>query len=220
MSRIIAIGDIHGCANTFRKLVSEEIRIKKSDVLYCIGDYIDRGPDSKGVIDFILELRKKGFQIRTLRGNHEQLMLDSVKGGEALLNWHINGGDVTLDSFGVSSFRDFKPEYKNFFLRTRFYFENGSFIFVHAGLNFDPPDIFQDKEAMMWIRNINIDQNKLGDRIIIHGHTPWPLEMILKQKGNVFSLDAGCVYTKRHGHGYLVAFNLTDRKWFKVKNCE
>jgi hypothetical protein len=87
MSRILAIGDIHGCANTFHKLIFDEIKIRKSDTIYCIGDYIDRGPDSKAVIDLILDLRKKGYQLRTLRGNHEQLMLDSAKSRQA----HLTG---------------------------------------------------------------------------------------------------------------------------------
>ena len=120
MSRIIAIGDIHGCINTFQKLVLEAIQIRKSDTIYCIGDYIDRGPDSKGVIDFIMDLRKKGYAIRTLRGNHEQLMMESGEDRQAHMDWYINGGDATLRSFGVSSYADFKPEYKDFFNRTRY----------------------------------------------------------------------------------------------------
>ncbi len=221
MSRIIAIGDIHGCVNTFHKLLFDEIRIRKSDTIYCIGDYIDRGPDSKGVIDIIIELRKKGYQIRTLRGNHEQLMLDSGKSRQAHLDWYLNGGDVTLKNFGVSSFRDLNPEYKDFFNRTRLYFENGPYIFVHAGLNFGPEHPFEDREAMMWIRHITIDKRKLGDRKIIHGHTPRPLEEVVNpEQDDVYNLDAGCVYRDRPGQGYLVALNLTDGEWIAVKNCE
>jgi serine/threonine protein phosphatase 1 len=77
MPRVFIIGDIHGCNKTFRKLVLEKISIRKTDKIYCLGDYIDRGPDSKGVIDFIIQLRKDGFNIHTLRGNHEQLLLES-----------------------------------------------------------------------------------------------------------------------------------------------
>lgn len=221
MSRIIAIGDIHGCANTLHKLIWDEIRIRKSDTIYCIGDYIDRGPDSKGVIDLIIDLRKKGYQIRTLRGNHEQLMLDSAKDRQAHLDWYLNGGDTTLKSFGVSSFRDFKSEYKDFFSRTRFYYTNGPYIFVHAGLNLGPEDPFEDRHAMMWIRNFTIDKQKLGDRKIIHGHTPKPLKVIVNpEREDVYNLDAGCVYKDRLGHGYLVALNLTDGEWIAVRNCE
>ena len=221
MSRIIAIGDIHGCVKTFQKMILDEIRIKKSDTIYCIGDYIDRGPDSKGVVDLILDLRKKGYQVRTLRGNHEQLMLDSVNGGEARLNWYVNGGDVTLKSFGVHSFKEFEPQYKDFFNRTRYYFQNGRYIFVHAGLNFGTEDPFEDTDAMMWIRNFTIDKQKLGDRLIVHGHTPTPLDEILNPpRDNVFNIDGGCVYRDRPGQGHLVALSLNDLEWFVVQNCE
>jgi serine/threonine protein phosphatase 1 len=221
MGRILAVGDIHGCAKTFRKLLLDGLKIRKSDTLYCIGDYIDRGPDSKGVIDFILELRGKGFKIRTLRGNHEQLMLDSIKGEEEEKQWVSNGGEETLESFGITSYRDMKLEYQDFFKKTRYYLVNGLYIFVHAGLNFGPEDPFEDRDAMLWIRNFVLDKQKLGDRIIIHGHTPKPLEEIVNpERDNVYNLDAGCVYKDRPGHGYLVALNLTDREWMAVKNCE
>jgi len=109
MSRVFAIGDIHGCSNTFRTMVREEINLQKSDVLYCIGDYIDRGNDSKGVIDLILELRTKGFTIHTLRGNHEQIMMDSGESKEMFRLWMVNGGDTTLRSFDAESYDDFAP---------------------------------------------------------------------------------------------------------------
>ena len=220
MGRIFAIGDIHGCKRTFQKLL-QEMRIRKADTIYCIGDYIDRGPDSKGVIDHILELRKKGYQIRTLRGNHEQMMMDSAHDRQAHLDWYINGGDTTLKSFGVSGYKDFAPEYKNFFNHTRLCFQSHPFIFVHAGLNFKRADIFEDKNAMLWIRDFYLDKVKLGDRIIIHGHTPMPLEEIVNpERENIYNLDAGCVYINRPGHGYLVALNLTDGEWLAAKNCE
>ena len=221
MSRILAIGDIHGCAKTFRKLLLDGLKIRKSDTLYCIGDYIDRGPDSKGVIDFILELRSKGFKIRTLRGNHEQLMLDSIKGGDAEEQWLSNGGEETLESFGITSYRDMGPGYQDFFKKTRYYLVNGPYIFVHAGLNFGPEDPFEDRDAMLWIRYFPVDKRKLGNRIIIHGHTPAPLEEIVNpERDDVYNLDAGCVYRARPGHGYLVALNLTNREWLAVKNCD
>ena len=199
----------------------EEINIRKSDTIFCIGDYIDRGPDSKGVIDLILDLRKRGFRVSTLRGNHEQMMMESDAKRTDFMDWYINGGDTTLESFGVASFHDFALEYKDFFKRTRYYFESGPFIFVHAGLNFGPEDLFEDRDAMLWMRNITIDKKKLGDRIIIHGHTPRPLEEIVNpERDDVYNLDAGCVYKDRPGHGYLVALNVTDGEWIAIKNCE
>ena len=74
---------------------------------------------------------------------------------------------------------------------------------------------------MMWIRNFTIDKQKLGDRLIIHGHTPIPLDEVLNPaRDNVFNIDGGCVYRDRPGQGHLVALNLNDLEWFVVQNCE
>ena len=103
MPRVFVIGDIHGCCKTFRKLILDKINIKKTDKIYCLGDYIDRGPDSKGVIDFIINMRKKGYMIHTLRGNHEQLLLDSENDEKSFEHWTKNGGDKALSSFKIDS---------------------------------------------------------------------------------------------------------------------
>ena len=221
MNNRYAIGDLHGCSKTFRKLVRDVIRLEKSDVLYCMGDYIDRGPDSKGVIDFILELRENGYTVNTLRGNHDQMMMDASKNSESLKDWLRNGGSTTLKSFNVQSYEELDSKYKRFFYETQFYFETGNYILVHAGLNFRYEDPFQDTNAMMWIRGFTVDKKKLGDRIIVHGHTPLPWDVIQKQQGeNVIGIDAGCVYPNLTGFGHLVAFNLTTGEFFAVDNCE
>ena len=221
MSRVFAIGDAHGCSSTFRKMVLEVIDVQKSDILYCLGDYIDRGHDSKGVVDFILELRAKGYALHTLRGNHEQIMIDSPKSSDRLQHWIVNGGQETLDSFGVLSYDDLHPEYKAFFEQTEFYLIYDRYIFVHAGLNFSNPDPFEDKEAMLWIRGGEVDYEKLANRIIVHGHTPTPLDVILAQKGKkVINLDGGCVYKQREGLGNLVALNVLEREFIVVRNID
>src|SRR5690242_12138778 len=116
MSRFLAVGDIHGCAKTFTHLLMTEFQLQKSDVVVCLGDYIDRGPDSKGVVDLILRLRDSGYTIHTLRGNHEQLMMDSFGGNDFLKRlWIDNGGDKTLRSFGISNYRELGEAYKAFF---------------------------------------------------------------------------------------------------------
>jgi serine/threonine protein phosphatase 1 len=221
MNRIFAIGDLHGCSLTFRKLILEKIDLQKEDDLYLLGDYVDRGPDSKGVIDFILELKEKGFKVHTLRGNHDQMMMDSGKNKGHFRDWVENGGKETLKSFGVKSYDEMESKYKTFFYETKFYFETGLYILVHAGLNFNIEDPFKDTHAMMWIRGFWVDERKLGDRIIAHGHTPIPWPVIRRQAGeNVIDIDGGCVYTKHHGFGYLVALNLSSGEFIAVENCE
>lgn len=220
MERIFAIGDIHGCSKTFEKLLTDKIQITREDEIYCIGDYIDRGNDSKGVIDLIMRLRTEGYPIYTLRGNHEQMMLDAVTDKRALSLWLDNGGKSTLKSFGIKSLDDLPAEYLAFLNNTEFYLQKHNFIFVHAGLNFKKQNLFEDKEAMLWERDFFPQQPALEDRLLFHGHTPIPLTFILKQKGNCINIDGGCVYTNRPHFGHLVAIDCNKREFLIEENCE
>ena len=221
MGRAFAIGDIHGCSVTFRKMVKDVIRLQKEDTLYCLGDYVDRGRDSKGVIDFILELRAQGHAVHTLRGNHEQIMIDSVLGQERFDHWSINGGDATLQSFGVDSYNELSAEYKAFFGDTEYYRTYDRYILVHAGLNFAIPDPFQDTVSMMWIRGFEVDDEFLGNRILVHGHTPIELDRIRQQPGGkVFNIDGGCVYRARAGMGNLIGLELGENRIIAVPNAD
>lgn len=221
MPRVFIIGDIHGCSKTFRKLVLEKISIRKSDKIYCLGDYIDRGPDSKGVIDFIIELREKGFNTHTLRGNHEQLLLESEIDEHAKELWLKNGGDKALLSFGVSSIHDLDKKYLDFFKRTKYIIQTKHLILVHAGLNFSNADPLKDKEAILWIRNFPIDSNYLNGKLLIHGHTPKPRDFIISQPfQSPINLDGGCVFKHKEGYGSLFALNFFEKKLIEVKNID
>lgn len=221
MARIFAIGDIHGCSKTFKNLLLSKLCIKKSDKVYCLGDYIDRGNDSKGVIDLIIKLRAKGYHIHCLRGNHEQMMMDSTKGEIQFKHWFKNGGEVTLKSFGITSYDKMKPIYKNFFSRTKYFIQTGNFIFVHAGLNFEIQNPFTDKYAMMWIRNFSIRKSKIGSKVVVHGHTPKSLNFVFSQDfESVINIDGGCVYIHNKDFGNLVALNITEGKFITVRNIE
>ncbi len=218
MGRVLFIGDIHGCNQTFRNLVEEQIQLKQEDQLYCIGDYIDRGPDSKGVVDYILELRGQGYRIHTLRGNHEQMLIDSLYKEESRMLWRFNGGDTTLESFGVKSAGELASNYLDFFMETQFYISTDDFFAVHAGLNFSISNPLKDKEAMLWIRGFMPDKGFLKGRKLIYGHTPQTKTDILLQKGmDTINIDGGCVYASRKGMGNLVAFELhTNRFLFEA----
>jgi len=221
MTRTFAIGDIHGCSETFKKLISEKLNIQKSDEIYCVGDYIDRGKDSKAVIDFIIDLRLKGCHIHTLRGNHEQMMMDSVMDREKLYLWLINGGGETLESFGISSVNEISPGYLSFLRDTKFFIENDEYIFVHAGLNFRIEDPFTDTESMLWIRDDYFDGSKIGNRKVIHGHTPIPAERLIRQSNSYnINIDGGCVYHDRTGYGNLFALSIPNMQFISVKNID
>lgn len=220
MVRAFAIGDIHGCIHTFRKLLFEKIKIEQQDIIYCLGDYIDRGNDSKSVLDLILSLRSENYNIQTLRGNHEQMLLDSLHSPDSMEMWMYNGADATLASFGVNSPNELDPKYLQFFRETKLFIEYKNYILVHAGLNFSLPEILEDKEAMLWARGFSDHQPSLGDRIMLHGHTPIPLKKIQKQNGNCINVDGGCVYTEFNSLGNLVAFDLNEKKYYWEPNCE
>ena len=212
MSRY-AISDIHGCAKTFRYLVEQRLKLQTTDQLYLLGDYIDRGPDSKGVIDFILELRDAGFAITTLMGNHEQMMLQSLDEPEhAIQNWLFNGGIATLKSFNTRLPSQIPDKYRAFLNQLELYKQLDDYLLVHAGFNFKAPNPFQDYEAMLWIRHYEPDEKYTKGRRIIHGHTPIVASKILADcqppQPAVIDIDGGCVFTHKAMYGKLVALNL------------
>lgn len=221
MSRIFAIGDIHGCYNTFKTLLLEKLEIQKSDKIYCIGDYVDRGNHSKAVIDFIIDLRTDGYQIITLRGNHEQMMLDSTIDQEKLYLWLRNGGAETLKSFGISSVSELTDKYLTFLRQTKLLVATDSYVFVHAGLNFRIENPFIDKEAMLWTRDEYFDQSKINNRTVIHGHTPLPFKTLMAQpKSGRINIDGGCVFNTKSAYGNLIALSLPDIKFTAIRNME
>ncbi|MBC3542386.1 metallophosphoesterase [Rufibacter sediminis] len=221
MSRY-AISDIHGCLATFRYLVEEELKLQPTDTLYLLGDYIDRGPDSKGVIDFILELREKGYPVITLCGNHEELMLQARKEPEYPEIWLHNGGVETLKSFDTLSLEAIPAKYWTFLEELELYVELDDYLLVHAGFDFSLPNPFTDRRSMLWIRDFEVDKTVLGTRKIVHGHTPTYLTDIQaslqEPLEDDLNIDGGCVFTSRLG--YLTALNLDTLKLHAVANRE
>ncbi len=136
-ARTLAIGDIHGCIDALKTLW-DTIQPQAHDLVIFVGDYVDRGPDSKGVIDFILEKRKQ-YNIISLIGNHEEKFCLARYGASEIDTWLAYwGGKETLDSYGGSI--DDVPENHWEFLRTCHpSYETDTHIFVHANLEHDVP---------------------------------------------------------------------------------
>ncbi len=221
MNRTFFIGDIHGCSKTFKKLVKDNIGVKKDDIIYCLGDYVDRGPDSKGVVDFILELREGGYRVYTLRGNHEQMLLDSEEGGFAFDLWMSNGGWQTLDSFDINSVTELDPVYAGFFKDTHYYIQEKDFIAVHAGLNFNAINPLEDLDSMLWTRDFRIEESYLENRVLIHAHTPIEKNLLLSQKVNgAVNIDGGCVYKNIEGYGNLFALDYYGKRFIEARNVD
>ncbi len=195
--RRFAVGDIHGCAKTFRKLVIEELELTKSDQLFLLGDYIDKGPDSKGVLDFIFELQAEGFQIYPIRGNHEQMLLDSVENDNPRVFERI----LRLNKIRNLADENGKvyPKYLEFMRSLKYYVILDGFYLVHAGVDFAKENIFGDLHKLLWVRPKEFDaelaSQKLDGKKVIHGHTPTSIEAIQHQIENreqFICLDNGC----------------------------
>jgi len=215
--RKIAISDIHGCYLTFKKLVRDVIQLTKEDELYLLGDYVDRGPGSKQVFDFIFELLNEGYKVRCLIGNHEEIFLECIKGRGRLPSWLKYGGRMTLDSFIVDYPTEIPDEYVRFMESLAYYVEVDNYILVHAGLNFTTADPLKDTYGMTWSRNWEADANMdwLGSRRVIYGHTPKTksqveLQLEQLQKQQLLNIDAGCYGTYIPGYGHLAAFDMTN----------
>ncbi len=221
MGRFFAISDIHGCMMPFYELVVGEIDLKKKDRLILLGDYIDRGEHSKEVIDFIIDLKKLGFNITTLTGNHEQMLIDTYDDETNQYLWFMNNGMTTLESFGIGDIRELDKKYLDFFYGLEYYLKSGDHIFVHAGFNDNIADPFSDRHTMIWECSPVYTNISLRDKIIIHGHRPKRLEFVqqkINEKSSVIPIDTGCVYGIEMGYGYLSALEINTMTLVSVPN--
>lgn len=219
--RLFAIGDIHGCFEPFREIVEDKIKIRKSDKLILLGDYIDRGYQSREVVDYILNLQEKGFDVVPLIGNHESMLLDALDNDRYLSNWFMNGGAETLFSFKIDSIIELGKQYVNFFKNLLYYYSIDQFLFVHAGFNDEISDPFEDRYQMIWSRRDNYNNPVFKGKIIIHGHTPIPLSFCrqaIRSGSPVINIDTGCVYDEEGGYGYLTAIELYSGELFSTKH--
>ena len=192
-------------------MVVNGIKLTKSDQLILLGDYIDRGEQSKEVVDFIIDLIKKGFNVTPLAGNHELMLLDSWNDPEALYQWYMNSGATTLFSLGIQDIAEIDKQYIDFFNGLEFYLETGKFIFVHAGFNDYEADPFSDRHTMIWECSPSYKNPLLQGKRIIHGHRPKTIEHVKKlisTNSDVIPIDTGCVYDKESGYGNLSALEV------------
>lgn len=195
MGRKFVIGDIHGCLGMLKGLLDLIKYDPAQDELIFVGDYIDRGPDSKGVVDYIISLRELASQrIHCILGNHEALLLDVLSGYGTDL-YLYNGGGSTFASYGTSPrFTDLSwlPEsHKAFYEGLVPYLELEDFIIVHAGL---VPGVSLEKQALedlLWIREPFIYSRADFGKRVIFGHTPFKDPLVMPNK---IGIDTGAVY--------------------------
>ncbi len=231
------IPDIHGCFKTMRVLIEEQIRPSQSDELFFLGDYIDRGPSSRMVIEYIMALEEKKYNIRLLKGNHEafcETVYDQDKEKTWLQklapksqqwhNWMKQGGKETLKSYGIKQVGQFPEEHIQWMSELEYYILLEDYILVHAGFNFVLDDIFKDTQSMLWTREFVVNPKKTDHKKIIHGHVPVSLETIRynleKGEYNSIDLDNGVYKRDTVGYGNLCALELNSMKLLLQPNCD
>jgi serine/threonine protein phosphatase 1 len=196
MTKTYAVGDIHGCLKQLQQLIElcEMDAASHKSTFVFLGDYIDRGPDSRGVIDFLIDLQKwSPDKIICLRGNHEDLLLSALDGEDAELNWLANGADATLHSYRASRAVDLPASHVDWVRSLPLFHDDGQRFFVHAGVH---PDRLLDQQRsrdLLWIREPFLSSDKDYGRLVVHGHTPIK-SGTPELRPNRLNLDTGAVY--------------------------
>lgn len=211
---LIGIGDIHGCVRSLNDLL-RRLDPSSDDHLVFVGDYIDRGPDSKGVIDLLLDLAAS-VPCTFLRGNHEYFFLEYLDRSISP-NWKANGGDRTLDSYLGGGRIEIPDAHVRFVRNTVLTLDTPDFLFVHAGLR---PEYsvarnleLADEDVFLWER-AHINAPRVNwEKTVVCGHTPVPSPI---NQPRLINIDTGCVYVDRPGLGTLTAVILPEREFISV----
>ena len=207
--RLYAIGDVHGCLRMLEGVhgwIEADLAARPAQDwrIIHVGDYVDRGPDNRGTIDYLIG-RDTDPRVICLRGNHDQLFLDALAGDLRTMEiWLANGGLETLRDYDIvmedihrsadpgALIRGAVPEAHRSFLDglpmdARF----GDYVFVHAGIMPGIPLAAQDPDDLMWIRGAFLQSEREHEAVVIHGHTPVRNVDI---RGNRIGIDTGAVF--------------------------
>lgn len=214
-TRIYAVGDIHGRLDLLTQLLDVIVAHDSlrptvgTRQLVFLGDYVDRGPDSRGVIDLLLTGLPAGFESICLKGNHEAMMLDALKTPiPDARHWFGNGGRTTLESYGIScspedGYYDYDllarrmrekidgGPHEAFLKGLRLNYRCGSYYFVHAGVHPNRPLDQQREEDQLWIRDRFLYAPDDFGAVVVHGHTPTDEPEVCD---NRIGIDTGAVY--------------------------
>ena len=201
--RVYAIGDVHGCDDrleALHALIRGDLAARPvaRATLVHLGDYVDRGPDSRGVLARVADPAIPGVSVVNLRGNHEAMMQDALGGTDRAIDiWLHNGGDATLESFGLSPYADpvsWPDAIGDAVIAQLAALERmwsaGGYVFVHAGLRPGVPLAAQPDHDLMWIREPFLRHADAFEAVVVHGHTPTPEPDI---RSNRIGIDTGAV---------------------------
>lgn len=212
--RVLAIGDVHGCLSALDALL-DWVKPTRDDLLVTLGDYVDRGPDSRGVIERLMTLQQT-HTVVCLRGNHEAMMVDAYNGGRGEKRmWLSVGGVETLASYGIragmdATLDDVPREHWNW-LATRLvdYHETEHFIFVHASVLPDYDMDAQPDFALLWEYLPEAVRHHSG-KIVVCGHT--------SQKSGVPKVVPGavCIDTRAFSTGWLTCLDAHEGRYWQT----
>jgi serine/threonine protein phosphatase 1 len=213
--RILAIGDIHGCSIAFDTLLAA-VQLQPDDQIITLGDYVDHGPDSKGIINRLIALHDTG-QLVALRGNHERMMQEARLSDKKELQWICCNGDKTLASYSVSgdelNLADIPKTHWNFLDNACVnWYEMDTHFFVHANANPDLPLSRQPDYVLFWERFDNPAPHCSG-KIMVCGHS--------SQKSGL-PLNIGhaiCIDTWVYGKGWLTCLDVTTGKVWQANQA-
>ena len=213
--RIYAVGDIHGRVDLLERL-HQSIRehavkdsAKFTQTIVYLGDYVDRGFNSKEVIDFLLDARLEDFSPVYLKGNHEDVLLRFLEDPSLGPAWFAIGGNATALSYGVRIPRELSgaekfqyvrqelrrlipPDHLAFFKRLDLSYEAGDYFFVHAGIRCGVPLELQDPQDLLWIRDEFLKRDQNCGKVIVHGHS---ITHRPEVKSNRIGIDTGAYAT-------------------------
>ena len=222
---LYAVGDIHGRLDLLAGLLglieldAQASRPADRRTLVFLGDYVDRGPDSRGVVERLIAEVPQGFDVHFLKGNHEAMLLDFLDDAWRLEHWLMNGGEETMRSYGVDTerlaqlgapagtwrqaFAEALPEaHLRFFRDLQLSVSFGDYLFVHAGLRPGVPLAAQSEADLIWIRGPFLSHADPFDKMVVHGHTPGERPDV---RANRIGIDTGAVFS-----GRLTALRLED----------
>jgi serine/threonine protein phosphatase 1 len=234
LQRFYVVGDIHGRLDLLSQLFAAIDRDRSEgppslrSSLVLLGDYVDRGPQSREVIDLILERRRTEPSLVALAGNHERVMLDFMREPEAHCSWLLYGGIQTLQSYGVAFVED-DPSSAQLRRYARFLTERlpdshrrfleeelvashgaGDYFFAHAGIDPAVPLAEQRSETLYWIREPFLRAKQPFEKVVVHGHTITPEPDVRK---NRIGIDTGAYHS-----GVLTCLVLEGRslRWLRT----
>ncbi|HEY1064610.1 MAG TPA: metallophosphoesterase family protein [Pirellulales bacterium] len=209
--RTLAIGDVHGCFTALAAL-EKFVPFRPDDLLVTLGDYVDRGPDSFAVIDWLIAYGKRA-KLVALRGNHEIMMLDARTGRYALDRFLYCGGTATLDSYSPlgdeGRLADVPDEHWRFIEASRSWYETETHFFVHANAYPDYPLEIQPELMLFW-ESFNSPSPHESGKVMVCGHTP-------QRSGVPLNIGhAVCIDTWACGDGWLTCLDVASGRFWQA----